>query len=97
MPKRLNNEQIKQLRGNCHALRPVVMIAADGLTDNVSAAIESALLSHELIKIRIRDERKQREQISDRILALTGAEKIMSIGQVFCIYRRHPDHPRLLA
>jgi len=97
MSKRLSNEQIRHLRGLCHALQPVVMIAADGLTDNIRNAISEALLAHELIKIRIRADRQQREDIAARILDHSGAEKVMSIGQVLCIYQRHPQHPRLLS
>lgn len=96
MPKRLTNEQTRQLRGRCHALQPVVMIAGDGLTDNIRNAISEALLAHELIKIRIRADREQRDEIAAGILKDTGAEAVMRIGQVLCIYQRHPTRPVLL-
>lgn len=96
MAKPLDNERIRLLRGKCHQLQPVVMIAGDGLTDNISHAISEALLTHELIKIRIRADREQRAAISERILQDTGAVKIMNIGQVLCVYKRHPEQPRLL-
>ncbi len=91
MTKPLDNEHIRQLRGRSHALQPVVMIAGDGLTDNIRDAIDAALLAHELIKIRIRADRKQRAVITDQILQQTAAAKVMSIGQVLCIYRQRPD------
>ena len=96
MAKALHNEQIKQLRGQCHALQAVVMIAGDGLTDNIIHDIKQALLAHELIKIRIRADRVTRSTITARILQHTGAIQVMTIGQVLCIYQRHPEQPRLL-
>jgi len=97
MPKPLSKEQRKQLRSRCHQLQPVVMIANDGLTDNIRSAISEALLAHELIKIRIRADRQQRDNISTQILQATGATSIISIGQILCIYQPHPQQPRLLS
>ena len=97
MSKPLSKEQRRQLKSRCHQLQPVVMIASDGLTDNIRSAISEALLAHELIKIRIRADRQQREDISKQILQATGAVRIMSIGQILCIYQPHPQQPRLLS
>mgnify|MGYP001557496399 FL=1 len=47
----LNNRQIRHLRGLTHNLQPVVLVADNGLTENVMAEIESALDHHELVKI----------------------------------------------
>lgn len=91
----MNNTQIRHLRGLCHTLSPVVMVADKGLTENVQAEIESALESHELIKIKLRAEREQRSEWIDTIGKSTGAELVQKIGQVACFYRRHPENPRI--
>ncbi len=55
------------------------------------AEIELALNIHELIKVRIRAEREDRQLISEKIRTDTGAELIQSIGQIAVIYRLNPD------
>lgn len=82
----------KKLRGQAHALKPVVMIGQAGLTGAVMAEIELALDCHELIKVRIRaDDREFRKQIGAEICTAAAAELIQTIGQILVIYRRNPD------
>lgn len=83
----LTQAQSKYLKGLGHSLSPVVMIADKGLTDNVMAAIEEALNSHELIKIKVRLQRDARVEIYKQICAKTGAEVVATIGMVLLIYR----------
>jgi RNA-binding protein len=82
----------KKFRAQAHALKPVVMIGQAGLTAAVLAEIETALDSHELIKVRIRaDDREIRKQIGMEICTATSAELIQTIGQILVIYRRNPN------
>ncbi len=87
----MNSVEKKQLRASAHALNPVVMVGQAGLTDAVLAEVELALNSHELIKVKIRAERDERKQISEKICAATGAELVQSIGQIAVIYRLNPN------
>lgn len=91
----LTRNQIRHLRGLCHRLDPVVMVADKGLTENVRAEVELALESHELIKVKLRGEREQRKAWADDLVASTGAASVQQIGQVVCLYRRHPENPRI--
>jgi len=92
----LNNNQLRRLRGLCHDLSPVVMVADKGLSENVRAEIEIALDSHELIKVKLRGEREQRREWIDRILSETSSELVQKIGQVACFYRPNPKNPKIL-
>jgi RNA-binding protein len=87
----VNSADKKKLRAQAHSLKPVIMIGQSGFTAAVLAEIELALDSHELIKVRIRAEREDRKQISEKICADTGAELIQNIGQITVIYRPNPD------
>ncbi|MDD5412308.1 MAG: ribosome assembly RNA-binding protein YhbY [Methylobacter sp.] len=87
----MNSAEKKKLRAQAHSLKPVIMIGQSGFTAAVLAEIELALNSHELIKVRIRAEREDRKQISEKICADTGAELIQNIGQIAVIYRQNPD------
>lgn len=87
----MNSADKKKFRAQAHGLKPVIMIGQSGLTAAVMAEIELALDSHELIKIRIRAEREDRKQISEKICMDTGATLIQTIGQIAVIYRLNPD------
>jgi RNA-binding protein len=80
----------KKLKAQAHGLKPVIIVGQAGLTDAVLAETEIALNTHELIKVKIRAERDDRKQISEKISVSTGAELIQSIGQVTVIYRLNP-------
>ena len=89
----LNNRQTRFLRGLTHRLNPVVIVADKGLTENVLNEIETALDHHELIKVKLRADREQREQWIREIAGKSRAEVVHSIGQVVSLYRRNPEKP----
>ena len=90
----LNKNQIKHLRGLCHALNPVVMLGQKGLTQEVLDELEIALTHHELVKIKLGiDDREQRQKIADSICETSGAESVQAIGKTISIFRRNPKKP----
>ena len=73
----LSKNQLKFLRGEAHNLKPVVMIGANGLTENVLAEINHALEHHELIKIKVRaEDREDKLAIIEHICQHCKAEKV---------------------
>ena len=55
-----------------HDLKPFVMIGQHGLSDSVVNELESTLLKHELLKIKLRvSDRKEKQQIVDKIILLS--------------------------
>lgn len=91
----LSRSQRRYLKGLAHHIKPVVMVADRGLSENVVNEIRQQLDHHELIKIRVRAERDTRDAIMGDISRITGAESIQQIGQIGVFYRRNPDNPRL--
>jgi len=89
---KLNTKQIKHLRKVGHSLSPVVMVADRGLVDTVVSAIEEALDSHELIKVKVRMQREQRLELFNQICEKTGAQQVQIIGMVLLIYRPTKDY-----
>ena len=84
----VNDKQRRYLKGLAHPLKPVVMIGNAGLTENVLAEIENALAYHELIKVRVSGQEKaDRKQMLDEIAEKTGADLVMVIGHIGCLYR----------
>jgi RNA-binding protein len=87
----LTSGERRELRARAHHLHPVVMVAEAGLTAQITREIETALKSHELIKIRVfGDDRKAREALAATICEETGAEPVQHIGKILVIYRARP-------
>lgn len=85
----LTTQQCKILKGQAHALHPVVTIAGKGLSDSVRAEIDNALDTHELIKIKLVGyDRSERASMAETICADFNAEFIQKIGHILVIYRR---------
>jgi RNA-binding protein len=89
----LKASQKKKLRGLAHHLKPLVIVADKGLSETVLAEIERALFDHELIKVKLRAERKLRDEWARNIARQCDAELIQTIGQVACFYKQHPEKP----
>jgi len=88
----LNKKQIQYLKGLAHALKPVVLLGNNGLTEAVVAEIDYALGHHELIKIKIpTDDRETKELIVDAICRETNATKVQVIGKTLIIYRQSEE------
>jgi len=72
----------------------VLWIGQNGLTENVTAEIETALDHHELIKIKLRlGDRELRNKTVADICQLTHSTQIQSIGNIVSIYRRNDKQP----
>ena len=92
----LNNHQVRHLRGLAHALRPVVRVGGKGLTETVLAELELALEHHELVKVQVAiDDREARSGIVEALVTRSRAQTVQKIGKVVCLYRRHPETPRI--
>jgi RNA-binding protein len=93
----LTERQLRFLRGTAQSLRPVVLLGAKGLTDNVVAETVQALRDHELIKVRVRtDGRQQRDEVLAALVARTDCTLVTRIGHVAVLYRPAAPLPRLV-
>lgn len=93
----LSERQKKTLRGLGHKLKPVVIVAEAGLSENVRHEIDSALAFHELIKVSIRvGERERRDQLIQTICDDFGAQRVQRIGNIALLFRRNTEQPRIV-
>lgn len=86
----MNSIEKKKLKAQAHPLNPVVMIGQAGLTPAVLKEIDLALDTHELIKVKIRAERDERNVMREQICGETRAELVQSIGQIAVFFRKKP-------
>jgi RNA-binding protein len=85
---KLSPAERSALRSQAHALKPVVLVGADGLTDAVLKEIDVHLNAHELIKVRVfGDERDERVAIYDAICDRLSAAPIQHIGKLLVVWR----------
>ena len=94
---KLTNNQKKYLRSLAHDLKPFVMIGQHGLSESVIAEIESTILKHELIKIKLRvSDREEKQEVINKIIELSKAELVQVIGGVLVIYKPFEDNPDII-
>ena len=94
---KLTNNQKKYLRSIAHDLKPFVMIGQHGLSESVIAEIDTTMLKHELIKIKLRvEDRDEKQKIIEKILEFSHAEIVQVIGGVLVIYRPFEDNPDII-
>ncbi len=87
----LKGSQRKYLRGLAHSYKPLVQVGKEGLSENVFAAIDTALEAHELIKVKIAAERDQREELVPAIEERLECECVGTVGRMAILYRENSD------
>jgi RNA-binding protein len=91
---KLTNNQKKYLRSLAHDLKPVVMVGQHGLSEAVLAELQSSMEIHELLKIKVRAEnREEKQQIVEKIVAFAEADIVQVIGGVLVIYKPFDEDP----
>lgn len=81
----------KALKGEAHALKPVVMIGSDGLTPAVVKEADAALAAHGLIKVRVfSDSLEEREAMLAELAHQLGAAPVQHIGKLLVLHRPLP-------
>jgi len=80
-----------------HDLKPFVMIGQHGFSDSVLAEMDSTMLKHELIKIKLRiSNREEKLKTINKIIEISKAELIQVIGGVIVIYKPFEDNPDII-
>jgi RNA-binding protein len=91
----LTPKERQALKGQAHALAPVVLLGSQGLTEAVVKEIDRALTAHELIKVRVPgDDREERDAMFHGVADQLNAACVQSIGKMLVLYRPLPDEVR---
>ena len=86
----------RKLRGLGHELDPVLAIGKDGVSEGLVAACAAALLTHELIKVRVLAEAPvDRKEVAVELAKQTSSTLAQVLGRTFLLYQRTPKKPRL--
>ncbi|MDF2692311.1 MAG: binding protein [Labilithrix sp.] len=93
----LSGKAARYLRGLGHHLEPIVQIGKDGITEGVVTATRTALLAHELVKVRILSEAPiDRKEAGEELAQRAGAALAQTLGRTLLLYKRHPHKPKIV-
>lgn len=87
----LSSFQRQYLKGIAHHLKPVVQIGKNGLTDQLLTAVDIALNTHELIKIKFLDFQDRKKELFQEITEKCHGEPVGLVGNVAILYRQQAD------
>ena len=92
----LSENQKRHLRGLGHALKPVVMVGGNGLSEGVMREIELSIEHHELIKVKVAaGDRELRDTMIGEICDKTGAELVQRVGNMALLFLRNVKKPKV--
>ena len=91
----LSDKQLRYLRGRAHALKPIIQIGHQGLSEGVLGATRRALADHELVKLRIQAaDRAARDALLAELVRQTGSALVARIGHVAVLFQADPKLSR---
>lgn len=94
-PGELTGKQRRKLRAMGHHLNAVVQVGDGGVTDGVIAATAQALEDHELIKIRIADDRDGRKKAVETLARETGALVAQELGRTALLFKKRQKKSKI--
>lgn len=89
----INAKERAKLKSLSHDYKPVINIGKNSITDEVIKAIDEALSSRELIKIKILNNNlDDQNEILENILNSLNADFVNHLGSIITIYRKSDDN-----
>jgi putative YhbY family RNA-binding protein len=87
----LTPRERSHLKARAHALAPLVQVGNAGVTAQLIAEVDRALTAHELIKVRVgTDDRERRVGLGNRLAEATDAAVVHRVGKVLILWRPRP-------
>ena len=73
-----------------------MQVGKDGIDDGLIAAVDQALVDHELIKVKVGENAgMDRHDVAEDLAAKTKSEVAQVLGNIVILYRAHPDEPEI--
>lgn len=89
----LTGKQRAMLKAESHDYKPIINIGKLSVTDELIKAIDEALDSRELIKIKILNNNfDDQDDIIETILNELNAEFVNHLGSIITIYRKNKEN-----
>ena len=88
---KLSSTQRSYLSSQAHHLEPVNLIGKNGITDGTLVTVNKTLNARELIKIKFREFKDNKQSISDEISASANCHIVGMIGHTVILFRQISD------
>nr|WP_321307743.1 YhbY family RNA-binding protein [uncultured Sphaerochaeta sp.] len=88
----MNSSVRNFLRSQAHSLKPIVMVGKEGVDDRVVSALNEALSSHELVKVKFQAQKDEMRPLSEQLAQKTDSDLISIIGFIATFYRESEEH-----
>ena len=93
----LSGKQRRHLRGLGHDLRLIVQIGKGGIDEGLVAAVNQALVDHELVKVKVGEAAGlDRHDAAEAIAQRTSSEVAQVLGNIVLLYRARPEDPQIV-
>jgi RNA-binding protein len=88
----LKGKERAELRSEAHHLNPTVHVGQHGLTPSLVGALDDALRTRELVKVKLRnkDDMKPKE-MANSLATATNSAVVQVIGRTATLFRENPD------
>jgi RNA-binding protein len=88
----LKGRERAELRAEAHHLDPLVHVGQQGLTPSLITALDDALRTRELVKVKLRmhDDIAPKE-IANSLAIATNSAVVQVIGRTATLFRENPD------
>jgi len=88
----LKGKERAELRSEAHHLNPTVHVGQHGLTPTLVGALEDALRTRELVKVKLgnKDDVKPKE-MANSLATATNSAVVQVIGRTATLFRENPD------
>ena len=87
----LSSTQRSFLCSQAHHLEPIVLIGKNGVSVGTIESVNKALEARELIKIKFRVFKDNKQSISDEIATSANCQVVGMIGHTVILFRQNPD------
>ncbi len=88
----MKGKERAELRSEAHHLNPTVHVGQHGLTPTLVGALEDALRTRELVKVKLgnKDDLKPKE-MANSLATATNSAVVQVIGRTATLFRENPD------
>jgi len=92
----MTGKQKRHLRTMAHFLKPVVNLGKHGLSPETRNEIDTQLLEHELIKLKVLDSCPiSKKDCAHLLTHANSLEIVQIIGKTLTLYCPHPEEPKI--
>ncbi len=87
----LTPAQKKYLKAEAHNLSAVVQVGKSGLTRSLIKEVSNSMEAHELIKVKLMQEKEERKEIAAKLVEETSCSLVYVLGNMIILFKQKKD------